>query len=86
MTLEQKGGDLLKKVRDLTKNNEYLKKENKNLEGMVKSLDKNLEQIIFSNLGDKKKLEEIIKEQDEELKRVKQQLTRASFVSHEAYF
>lgn len=80
MTLEQKGGELLKKVRDLTKSNEYLKKENKNLEGMVKSLDKNLEQIIFSNLGDKKKLEEIIKDQDEELKRVKQQLTRASFV------
>lgn len=64
----------------MTKSNEYLKKENKNLEGMVKSLDKNLEQIIFSNLGDKKKLEEIIKDQDEELKRVKQQLTRASFV------
>lgn len=72
MEMERKGGELVKNVRDLTHHNSYLNKENNNLEEMVKVLDKNLEQIIFQGLEEKKRLEDVLGEREKEIKALKE--------------
>lgn len=80
MSMERKGADLLKSLRDINHHNEYLNKENKNLEEMVKTLDKNLEQVIVQSIQDKKKLENTLIAKKLELKTLKEKLKKPSLV------
>jgi hypothetical protein len=81
MKMERQGAALVKKVKVLSRESEYNKKENSNLEEMIKNLDKSLQQVAFENLKLKEDMKSKLSEKDEEVSELKRKLNGSSHPS-----